>query len=53
MQDLFQYIKKEYAGDDKQVDLSSFRVVLYKMGKYDLVEIVFQRLLNTVPDCRN
>ncbi len=46
MQNLFQHMKKEYAGGDQQVDLRSFGTVLYKMGKYDLAEIVYLRALN-------
>jgi len=48
MQDLFRYMKKEYAGGDKQVDLNSFGAVLYKMGKYDHAEMVYHRLLNEI-----
>jgi tetratricopeptide (TPR) repeat protein len=46
MQDLFQHMKKEYAGGDKEVDLRSFGAVLYKMGKYNLAEMVYLRLLH-------
>jgi len=46
MQDLFQHMKKEYTGGDKEVGLKSFGTVLYKMGKYDLAKMVYHRLLN-------
>jgi tetratricopeptide (TPR) repeat protein len=46
IQNLFQHMKNEYAGGDQQVELRSFGTVLYKMGKYDLAEIVYRRVLN-------
>jgi tetratricopeptide (TPR) repeat protein len=46
MQDLFQHMKKQYAGADKEVGLRSFAAVLYQMGKYDLAKMVYHRLLN-------
>jgi tetratricopeptide (TPR) repeat protein len=48
LQNLFQHMKKEYAGGDRQVDLRSFGAVLYQMGKYELAEIFYRRALNEI-----
>ena len=45
-QDLFQHLKKEYAGGNQQGDLKSFGAVLHKMGKYDLAQMVYYSALN-------
>jgi tetratricopeptide (TPR) repeat protein len=46
---LFDHMKKEYAGGDDEVNLRSFGNVLRRMGKYDLAEKMYCRLLNELP----
>ena len=45
---LFEYMKQDYAGGDDEVDLQSFGDVLREMGKYDLAEKFYRRLLDEV-----
>jgi Tfp pilus assembly protein PilF len=46
---LFDHMKKEYGGGDNGVNLRSFGDVLRQMGKYDLAEKMYRRLLNELP----
>ena len=43
---LFDHMKKEYGGGDNEVSLRSFGDVLRQMGKYDLAEKMYRRLLD-------
>jgi tetratricopeptide (TPR) repeat protein len=47
---LFDNIKSEYNGIDEETNLISFGNILYKMGKYDLAEKYFHRLLSDLPN---
>ena len=49
LKELFDHMKKEYGGGNKEVNLRSFGHVLYKMGKYDLAEKIYHRLLVELP----
>ena len=46
---LFDHMKKEYGGGDNEVNLRSFGDVLRRMGKYDLAEKMYRRLLDELP----
>jgi tetratricopeptide (TPR) repeat protein len=46
---MFEHMKNQYGGNDKQTDLLSFGTVLTHMGKYDEAQKYFQRLLNELP----
>ena len=46
---LFDHMKKEYGGGDNEVSLRSFGDVLRQMGKYDLAEKMYHRLLAELP----
>ena len=43
---LFDHMKKELDGENEEVNLHSFGKVLYRMGKYDLAEKIYHRLLS-------
>ncbi|CAF1058051.1 unnamed protein product [Adineta ricciae] len=48
---LFEYMKEKYGGgNDEDVSLRSFGEVLRKMGKFDLAEKMFHRLLKETPN---
>ncbi|CAF1302278.1 unnamed protein product [Rotaria sordida] len=47
---LFNNIKNEYSGINNETSLLSFGNILYQMGKYDLAEKYFHRLLNDLPN---
>jgi tetratricopeptide (TPR) repeat protein len=49
MKKLFEHMKKSYGGGGKEVNLRSFGVVLHHMGKYDLAEKFYRRLLGELP----
>ena len=42
---LFDHMKKAYGGGDKEASLLRFGIVLRQMGKYDLAEKMYRRLL--------
>jgi tetratricopeptide (TPR) repeat protein len=46
---LFDHMKKQYGGGNNEVNLRSFGDVLREMGKYDLAEKMYYRLLNELP----
>jgi tetratricopeptide (TPR) repeat protein len=43
---LFEYMKETYGGGNDEVSLLNFGQVLHRMGKYDLAEKFYRRLLN-------
>jgi len=45
LKELFDHMKREYGGGNEEVNLRSFGQVLHKMGKYDLAEKIYHRLL--------
>ncbi|CAF3648668.1 unnamed protein product [Rotaria socialis] len=47
---LFDNIKNEYSGVNEETSLYSFGNILYQMGKYDLAEKYFYRLLKDLPN---
>ena len=49
LKDLFDYMKKDYGGGDKTVHLLSFSDVLRNMGRCDLAEKIYSRLLAELP----
>ena len=49
LKDLFDHMKKEYDGGNEEVNLRSFGQVLREMGKYDLAEKIYHRLLSELP----
>ena len=49
LKELFDHMKKEYGGGNEEVNLHSFGKVLRRMGKYDLAEKIYHRLLAEVP----
>jgi len=49
LKELFDHMKKEYGGGNEEVNLRLFGQVLYKMGKYDLAEKIYHRLLEELP----
>lgn len=46
---LFDNIKNEYTGMNEETSLHSFGNILYQMGKYELAEKYFRRLLKDLP----
>ena len=46
---LFDHMKEEYGGGDNEVNLHSFGDVLHRMGKYNLAEKMYRRLLDELP----
>jgi len=49
LKDLFDHMKSKYGGGNKEVNLRSFGQVLREMGKYDMAEKIFHRLLAELP----
>lgn len=49
MKILFDNMKRDYAGGNNQVDHLAFGRVLRRMGKYDLAEKFYRRLLHQIP----
>jgi len=49
LKELFDHMKKEYGGGNEEVNLRSFGQVLHEMGKYDLAEKIYHRLLSELP----
>jgi len=49
LKELFDHMKKELDGENEEVNLRSFGHVLHKMGKYDLAEKIYHRLLSELP----
>jgi len=49
MKKIFDDMKREYAGGNNQVDCLEFGRVLRRMGKYELAEKVYHRLLRQTP----
>ena len=49
LKELFDHMKKEYGGGNEEVNLRSFGQVLHEMGKYDLAEKIYHRLLAELP----
>jgi tetratricopeptide (TPR) repeat protein len=49
LKNLFNHIKNEYGCGENEVDLQSFGNVLHQMGKYDLAEKIYHRLLVETP----
>lgn len=43
---LFQYMKKYYGGGDNEANLLNFGQILRRMGKFDVAETFYRRLLN-------
>ena len=48
MKKLFENMKRDYGGGDNEVDILAFGRVLRRMGKYDLAEKFYRRLLHRV-----
>jgi tetratricopeptide (TPR) repeat protein len=46
MKTLFESMKRDYGGGDNEVDILAFGRVLRRMGKYDLAEKFYRRLLH-------
>jgi tetratricopeptide (TPR) repeat protein len=49
MKKLFDHMKKDYGGGNDEVDILAFGRVLRRMGKYELAEKFYRRLLHDVP----
>ncbi|CAF3680524.1 unnamed protein product [Adineta steineri] len=49
LKDVFDRMKKNYGGDGKEVSLRSFGDLLRDMGKLDLAEKMYSRLLSELP----
>jgi len=49
LKELFDHMKKELGGGNEEVNLRSFGQVLRDMGKYDLAEKIYHRLLAELP----
>ena len=49
MRQLFEHMKKDYGGGNDQVNTLAFGRVLHQMGKYELAEKFYRRLLHEVP----
>ncbi|CAF1243350.1 unnamed protein product, partial [Rotaria sordida] len=49
LKNLFEHMKKQYGGENNEVNLLLFGEVLRQMGKYDLAEKFFHRLSNELP----
>jgi tetratricopeptide (TPR) repeat protein len=45
LKQLFDHMKEEYGGGSNEANLHSFGKVLHRMGKYDLAEKMYRRLL--------
>jgi tetratricopeptide (TPR) repeat protein len=50
---LFNNIKNEYSGINEETSLISFGNILHQMGKYDLAEKYFHRLINQLSNDHN
>jgi len=46
---LFDHMKNKYGGGNEEINLHSFGKVLRQMGKYDLAEKIYHRLLAELP----
>ena len=46
---LFDHMKNKYGDGNEEINLHSFGQVLYRMGKYDLAEKIYHRLLAELP----
>ena len=49
LKELFDHMKNELGGRNEEVDLRSFGLVLREMGKYDMAEKIYHRLLAELP----
>jgi len=49
LKELFDHMKEELSGGSEEVNLRSFGEVLHEMGKYDLAEKIYHRLLTELP----
>ncbi|CAM4807405.1 unnamed protein product [Rotaria magnacalcarata] len=49
MKQLLTHMKKQHRGGDGETDLFSFAILLRRMGKFDLAEKYFHRLLKELP----
>ncbi len=49
LEELFHHMKNKYGGGNNEVNLLSFGDVLHEMGKYNLAEKMYHRLLNELP----
>ena len=49
MKKLFEHMKKDYGGGNNEVSLQQFGQVLHAMGKFDLAEKCYRRLLSELP----
>ena len=49
LKELFDYMKKEFGDENEEVNLRSFGKVLRQMGKYNLAEKIYHRLLAELP----
>ena len=49
MHKLFEHMKRDYGGGNEEVNTLAFGRVLRQMGKYDLAEKFYRRLLHEVP----
>jgi len=49
LKELFVHMKKTYADSNKEITLLSFGRVLHQMGKFDLAEKIYERLLKELP----
>jgi len=49
LKELFDHMKKEYGGGNKEVNLHSFGKILRRMGIYDSAEKIYHRLLAELP----
>lgn len=49
LNNLFNYLKNEYGCGGNEANLQSLGNVLYRMGKYDLAEKMYNRLLGELP----
>ena len=49
LKELFDHMKKELGGGNEEVNLRSFGQVLREMGRYDMAEKIYHRLLAELP----
>jgi len=49
LKELFDHMKNQLGGGNEEVNLHSFGLVLRRMGKYDLAEKIYHRLLAELP----
>jgi len=49
LKELFDHMKKKFSGKSEEVNLCSFGRILREMGKYDLAEKIYHRLLAELP----